>query len=62
MDKTMSKKCPECGGPLSGTPHMKKACIKILRSKLEESEQERRVAEGDVRWLSSQLESRKAHA
>lgn len=49
--------CHDCGGPLSGKPHIPKACIEILKWKVEESERELRVAEETVAWLHAKLDN-----
>lgn len=46
--------CPECGGAVAAIEHTPRVCVEILRWRLEESERERRVAEGTVEWLRKQ--------
>lgn len=46
------ERCSDCGG-ISG--HDPRLCVFYLKRKLEDSERERKIAEGTVSWLRKRL-------
>lgn len=48
--------CPDCGGPIGKALHPVKACIYILRRRLEESEREQCLSEKIIEWVKKNPE------
>lgn len=51
MDHKIYASCPDCGSPVTGSPHTPRVCVELLKLKLDESERELRIAEGTVEWI-----------
>lgn len=60
MDHKTYAPCPDCGSPVAGSPHTPRICVELLKWKLDESERERRIAEGTVEWITKTPENARA--